>query len=178
MRLAALTILPLVLPACGDDSCGPVTDALSVTAELSSGGSIAFEGFHSSPNNDCGEPGGPTSLTIEATQQGSSRPLVLCVPRPDKVSGKSFDISDDSRILLIDLFADSESGCLLALDRTRDASGQIGFEGVCDSGLAPEGYQMSFELQVPLTETCDPDPAIELTATLQGEVVVSVDAAP
>ncbi len=148
--------------ACGDDpACGPDEAADLVLGSTSGSDELVQWGeFQSSPNNDCGEPGGPVSLTVEGKQVGVAlQSIVLCMPRPDKLAGKTIDIGNSSRVRLIDVFS-FQSGGQGSLDRTRAASGTIGFTGICDDGLDPAGYSLDFDLTVPLD-------------ILQGDVITS-----
>ena len=178
MRIAALVIAEVAVLAsgCGDESCGPLTEAaLAIPATIESN-EIVWENWRSSPNNDCGEAGGPISLTVEADQVGSSRGLTLCLPRPDKLSGSSVAITESGLVQIIDVFADTSGvDCLAALDRTRAATGTLAFPGLCDEGLNDAGYSLSFDINIPMTITCG---AQETNSNMVLEAVASVQATP
>ena len=165
--------LPFILSslACEDPVCGPDADALSVVSAQVAGQSISYEDWRSSPNNDCGEVGGPTSLTLEASQVDTGRGLTLCIPRPDKLSG-SIDLADTTKIQVIDVFADLP-GCLASLDRGRSAAGNVTFAGVCQDGTAPEGYSMTLQASLPITLTCGTDVTSELM-TIDSNIAITL----
>jgi hypothetical protein len=159
-RTAALLLLNslCLTTACGDDSCGPVAESESVIPASMATDEILWTNWRSSPNNDCGETGGPISLTVEADQMGSDRAITLCLPRPDKLSGSPVEVTDTTRIRIIDIFADlSEPGCLASLDRSMAASGQVAFPGICGDGQDSAGYSIDFDISVPMTVTCGAD---------------------
>jgi len=138
---------------CGDEVCGP-EPGLPTTLNAAIGTeTVSYGEWRSSPNNDCGETGGPVSLTLEAIQVGTSRGFTLCFPRPDKLSG-TVDIASSNLVQVIDVFADLEPDCLASLDRTKANAGTINFSGVCDDGTAAEGYSMEMQIDLPMTVTC------------------------
>ena len=139
-------------PGCDDGGvCGPSDAPLQIVAEGAEI-SLGYQNFVSSANNDCGEPGGPVSLTVEATQVGGDRQLVLCLPRPDELEGE-VSADDPSRLRIVDLFAEVD-GCDIALDRGRPAEGSLTFSGVCELGADPAGYRIDFDLVLPVTRNC------------------------
>ena len=160
IRLVTALTLLATLPGCGgdDEVCGIEVDSqTSLEADLG-GTAVTWVAWRSSPNNDCGEAGGPTSLTLEATQDGTNRGLTLCLPRPDKLSSSAVDVSDDTRFRVIDVFADIDAGdCLASLDRQGSISGTASFPGICDDGQYPEGYSLELDMSVPMTITCGTD---------------------
>jgi hypothetical protein len=156
--LAAL--LALFAPGCSDggsnEICGPGdAPADGVTASIP--GSpltiITYGDFTSSPNNDCPPPGGgPTSITIEATQTGLAPgerfSMVLCLPKPDEIDAldtEPVDLYDASLVQLVDVNARVEGDCLVRLDHEVGPSGSITFAGYCDGGGASEGYAVTFD---------------------------------
>ena len=174
--LSSLAALGLVCggPGCGDDAvCGSEEDSQTqITGELASE-SVTWENWRSSPNNDCGETGGPISLTVEADQAVTMRGLTLCLPRPDKLSGAAVDVNDASLVRVIDVFADVEGvDCLATLERTTPASGTLAFPGICDDGQHPDGYSIVFDLQLPVTITCAQDTRSEVMR-FSGSVAVT-----
>ncbi len=162
-------LLPLTLAAisvnCGDDAvCGVAEDDSAQIVGSMTSENVAWENWRSSPNNDCGETGGPVSLTIEADQSTmASRRLTLCLPRPDKLSSSPVDVNDRALIRVIDIFADIEGGnCLASLDRSAPLTGTLAFPGICDAGLHPDGYGVLFDLSAPMTITCGADTRSEV----------------
>ncbi len=168
-----LISLPFLLSslACDDPICGPDADALSVVSAQVAGQSISYEDWRSSPNNDCGEVSGPTSLTLEASQVDTGRGFTLCIPRPDKLSGP-IDLADTTKIQVVDVFADLP-GCLASLDRGRPAAGSVTFAGVCQDGIDPAGYSMALQASVPITLTCGTDVTSELM-TIDSNIAITV----
>lgn len=155
----ALICLALVtqLSGCGEDAvCGADDGAQDFAISTVGSEQVRWEDWRSSPNNDCGEAGGPTSLTLEASQVGTNRGLTLCLPRPDKLSASAEDVLDESRVRIIDIFADvaGAGDCLASINRAMPATGSIAFPGVCDDGLHPDGYSLDMDFAVPVTVTC------------------------
>jgi hypothetical protein len=167
-------VLATLLGGCGDPVCGPADDALpAVTATMGSS-EVTWDQWRSSPNNDCGEPDGPISLTLEAQQDGSSFALTLCLPRPDKLSASPVDINEATRVQIIDIFAEVGDGCMASLDRSRAATGTIGFPGLCGDGDGPDGYGLDLRFSAPMTIACDgADPVAEV---MQFSGAVAVEA--
>jgi hypothetical protein len=158
IRVALVPLLCLV--ACGDDEClpGPIADSQATITTSLDTATPSWNNWRSSPNNDCGETGGPISLTVEADQVGiPERAITLCLPRPDKLSATPVDITDTSRVRIIDIFAEPAPDCLASLDRSTPATGTVAFPGICGDGDGPEGYSIDFDISVPMTITCGAD---------------------
>lgn len=93
------------------------------------------------------------------------------------------DVSDASLLRVIDVFADVEGlDCLAILDRATPASGSLAFAGNCDDGQHPGGYSIVFDLQLPVTITCDQDTrneamsfsgSVAITATLVAPIAAN-----
>ena len=170
-----LVLLALVAAGCGNDPvCGPGDVSARGLIVETGLGPLTYGDGTSSPNNDCPVDGAPTSLTIEIVQVDpptvEERALVLCLPRPDQIGSEPIDLADDSRIQVIDIFAD-EADCLISIDRSRPVSGTATFTGFCDDGTAPDGYALGLSGTIPATRTCrGGDEAIELT--LSGELAL------
>jgi len=168
--------LPIALAGCGDDTvCGPGDQPTeAITGEVASM-QISYDSFLSSPNNDCPTDGSPTSITIEARQQGTNRPLVFCLPRPESIDNTPIAVDDDTLIQVIDSFADV-GGCLMSVDRSRPVSGTLTFEGFCDDGQNADGYALTFDATFPVTLSCTNDGGMSETAetlTLSGRTAVA-----
>lgn len=157
---------------CEDEVCGPSEgSAQSITTAIGDA-SITYGEWRSSPNNDCGEPGGPVSLTLDAQQEGASFALTLCLPRPDKLSASPVDIADSTRVQIIDVFADVGADCIASFDRTRPADGTIAFPGICGDGDGPEGYSLQLDARIPMSIACEGlDPEI-VSMDLSGLIAV------
>ena len=164
MRWTALLIVAGCGLACGDDAvCGSDENSQAQVLGILPNEQVTWENWRSSPNNDCGETGGPVSLTVEANQSVTGRGLTLCLPRPDKLSSSFVSVNDESLVRVIDVFADVEGvDCLATLDRVTPASGNLAFPGICDDGQHPDGYSILFDLQLPVTITCDQDTRSEV----------------
>lgn len=177
-------LMPLALAAasihCGDDAvCGIAEeDSAQITGSMTSE-DVVWENWRSGPNNDCGETGGPVSLTVEADQSTmAARRLTLCLPRPDKLSSTPVDVNDSALIRVIDIFADVESGnCLASLDRSMPLTGTLAFPGICDDGLHEDGYGILFDLSAPMTITCGADTRSEVMV-LSASAAVTATAQP
>ncbi len=158
MRMPITLLCLLVgysLLGCDDEVCGPSEESLtSISVSLGSS-EIVYGDWQSSPNNDCGEVGGPVSLTLDAQQQGASFALTLCLPRPDKLSKTPVDVAEASRIRIIDIFAEASDDCIASYDRTRAPTGSIGFPGLCGDGDGPEGFSLDLNFTAPMTIACD-----------------------
>lgn len=156
MSLRPTTICLLLVAATtgcdGETICGPGEETPNSLLASAEQDEILWQDWRSSPNNDCGEAGGPTSLTLEANQS-EDRSLTLCLPRPDKLDGR-VDITNEARVQVIDVFADLPGSCLASLDRGRAPEGSIEFSGVCEDGLYEEGYQMDLAFTLPITIEC------------------------
>jgi hypothetical protein len=172
--LFSLTTL-LVAQGCDEDEvCGPVEGSASTLSAPIGETSVVWTDWHSSPNNDCGETGGPVSLTLDAQQMGSNFALTLCLPRPDKLSSTPVDIALESRVQIIDIFADVGPTCVASLDRSTAPSGTIAFPGICGNGDGEEGYSLELDFTVPMTVTCDgADPESE---AMQFSGLVAIEA--
>ncbi len=159
LPLVALAGLLAPLASCGDDAvCGIDVESQSLIIGVLGTEDIEWNNWRSSPNNDCGEMGGPVSLTVEADQNTTTRGLTLCLPRPDKLSAMPVDVTDASLVRVIDIFADvAGANCLASLDRTAAPSGTLAFPGICDDGQHTDGYNIVFDISVPMTITCDQD---------------------
>lgn len=186
--LAALLLL--AASGCGDDGgneiCGPGQAPPDGVTVAIPGATVTYADFTSSPNNDCPpEEGGPTSLTIEATQTdlpaGQRFSLVLCLPRPDQLEtdalgAVSVALDDDRLVHVIDVSARLADDCRLRRDSTMPPSGSITFAGYCDAGGAAEGYALDFDGSTPGFRIC-PDGAggsteEPVTITLAGSAAV------
>ena len=176
----ALLVSASVSAGCGDDAvCGPDDVAAEELGSYTLEDELVqWQDFRSSPNNDCGEAGGPISLTLEANQAAEpERSLVLCLPRPDKLSGKTVDVNDTDLLRIIDVFATVErdaASCLASLDRSRAMTGSVGFYGVCEAGLDPAGYSLEFAMTLPVALTCD-EQVIEDELRFEGAVRVRAE---
>lgn len=177
----ALLLTTGVSSGCGDDAvCGPEELA---SEQLSSytldDGLVQWQDFRSSPNNDCGEAGGPISLTLEANQASEpDRNLVLCLPRPDRLSGKTVDVNDTELLRIIDVFATVErdaASCLASLDRSKAMTGSVAFYGVCEAGLDPAGYSLEFAMTLPIAITCPEQQPLEDELRFEGTVRVRAE---
>jgi hypothetical protein len=182
LRTASLLSLAGLGLACGDDAvCGSAEDSPAQIVGALPSEQVTWENWRSSPNNDCGENGGPVSLTVDADQRSTSRLLTLCLPRPDKLSSSTVDASETNRVRIIDVFADvagvGGEGCLATFDRTSPATGTFAFPGICDDGLHPDGYSIAFDLQVPMTITCGQE-ARQETMVFDGSVAVALTVLP
>jgi hypothetical protein len=173
-------LLPLLLAGqslhCGDDAvCGIAEDDSAQIVGSMTSENVVWENWRSSPNNDCGETGGPVSLTVEADQSTmASRRLTLCLPRPDKLSSGAVDVNDAGLIRVIDIFADVEGGnCLASLDRSMPLTGTLAFPGICDKGLHPGGYGILFDLSAPMTITCGQDSRSEVMVFSESAAVTA-----
>lgn len=161
-RLLAPLFLLLLLSACngGDDDCGPGADTASITL-----GAITYDGFASSPNNDCTPVQGqePTSITIAGEQSDPAGTgfLVLCLPRPDMIeAGQPIPLDDEELVQVIDLLGRDPADCGVSADDVSQAT--ITFTGYCDDGLHEAGYAIALEGTVPVTVTCgDQDPVTD-----------------
>ncbi len=158
--------LPLLtlIGACGDDAvCGTEEGSQALVVGVLPMDNVEWENWRSSPNNDCGEMGGPVSLTVEADQKTTGRGLTLCLPRPDKLSSATVDVGDSTRVRIIDVFADlAGQNCLASLDRSAQATGTLAFPGICDDGQHPDGYSIAMDLSIPMTVTCDQETRSEV----------------
>jgi len=158
---------------CGEDAvCGAPPDTPTTIVATIGGSDFILADWKSSPNNDCGEPDGPTSLTVEGIQQGTSIGLTLCLPRPDKLSETAVDVADTSLVRIIDIFSEPDPGCTASLDRSSDPIGTVGFPGICGDGANPPGYALNFDLSVPMSVSCGDGAASSESLTLQGLVQV------
>lgn len=158
MRTALVASLAALAGAagCGDDAaCGPAdtpADAITMTVD---GVELGYGAFTSSPNNDCPDPDGPTSLTlageqIEPEQTGFA--LTFCLPRPDRITADPIPIDDD-RVEVVDVSGQID-GCQIARDSGEAATGTITFIGYCADGLEPAGYAIELSATFPGTRTC------------------------
>lgn len=155
-RITLFTMLSAVtVSGCDDEVCGASADSLASIATNLGDSEIIYGDWRSSPNNDCGETGGPVSLTLDAQQEGANFALTLCLPRPDKLSATPVTVTETTRIRIVDIFADVGEGCIASLDRTREASGTIAFPGLCGDGDGPDGYSLDLEFTAPMTIACD-----------------------
>lgn len=140
---------------CGDDTCGPAPDSQQAIIGSLASEDIPWENWRSSPNNDCGEAGGPTSLTVEADQRNTvDRGVTLCLPRPERLSSSKIDVTDRSRVRIIDVFANVGEDCLASLDRGTAVSGTVAFPGLCENGLFDGGYSIALDVTLPMTIDC------------------------
>ncbi len=157
MRPALLLVLLALPAACGDDTpCGP-GDAPDngLVADLGGGDQLTFGSFTSSANNDCSVAGSPTSLTVNGVQMGQpSFHVTFCLPRPDQIGGAAIELTDDSRVQVININADLGGGCLLTMDPAGSPSGTITFVGYCSDGSDPAGYAIQLAGTVPGFRTC------------------------
>jgi hypothetical protein len=139
----------------GDEVCGPGdAPADGLTAAIP-GATVTYGDVTSSPNNDCPpDEGGPTSITIEATQTGLAPgerfSMVLCLPRPDEIDAGALGaatvaLDDDRLVQLIDVSARLADDCQLRRDGAMLPGGTITFAGYCDAGDAAEGYALTFD---------------------------------
>lgn len=176
LRTILISSLLVILPtACdGDEVCGPEAGLATTVSAAVGNQTLTYEDWRASPNNDCGETGGPVSLTLEATQVGTNRGFTLCFPRPDKLSGL-IDLTSTDLIQVIDVFADLEPDCLVSLDRTKSSSGSIDFSGVCSDGTDPAGFGMTMQLNIPVTLTCGAD-ITETAMVISAPVAVTATA--
>ncbi len=151
-----LTASLVFISACDDDEvCGPSEGSATTISAPIGDTSVVWTDWRSSPNNDCGETGGPVSLTLDAQQENGNFALTLCLPRPDKLSASPIDIGLASRVQIIDIFADVGANCVASLDRTAAPSGTIAFPGICGDGDGAEGYSLDLDVTVPMTVMCD-----------------------
>lgn len=180
LRVCSLLALPSLGLACGDDAvCGSSEEAQATIVGALGAENISWENWRSSPNNDCGETGGPISLTVEADQVMTNRGFTLCLPRPDRLSAQAVDVSDMTLIRVIDVFADVDGvDCLASLDRSMAASGTLAFPGICDDGLNVDGYDIVFDLQLPLTITCGQEAPTSEVMNLSGRAAVTATVLP
>jgi len=157
MRTALLLLLLALPAACGNDTpCGP-GDAPDngLTADLGAGEQLTFGGFTSSANNDCSVAGSPTSLTVDGVQMGqSSFHITFCLPRPDQIGAGAIDLTDDTRVQIININGDLGGGCLLTQNPGGTLSGTISFVGFCKDGGDPAGYAIQLAGTVPGFRAC------------------------
>jgi hypothetical protein len=172
-RILAAVAAAALAAGCGDDGvCGPeMAPPDGVTAETATGASVGYQGFTSSPNNDCTPPDRmPTSITLDGVQVGqSSFHITFCLPRPDQLGSRAVDIADTDLIEVIDINARLDADCLLVLDRSSPPTGTITFSGYCADGLDDAGYAISFAASVPGTVVCTGQDDAATTITLAGE---------
>lgn len=167
LAIVALALAALA-PGCGDDgggeTCGPGDAPADGIRVAIPGQTITYGQVTSSPNNDCPPAeGGPTSLTIEASQAdlpaGQRFSLVLCVPRPDQIEVDALGVAsvaldDDRLVQLIDVNGVLADDCRLRRDSTMPPSGTITFAGYCDDGGAAAGYALGFDGSAPGVRIC------------------------
>jgi hypothetical protein len=151
----ALMASSVFIAGCDDEVCGPSEDSATTLSAPIGDASVVWTDWRSSPNNDCGETGGPVSLTLDAQQEGSNFALTLCLPRPDKLSASPIDIALATRVQVIDIFADITATCVASLDRSAAPTGTIAFPGICGDGDGPEGFSLELDFSVPMIVMCE-----------------------
>jgi len=170
-----LSLLPaLILAACNgtDRECGP-GEAAGTLVGSSSSDAVEWSDVRASPNNDCSTADGPVSLTLEATQTGGDKLVVLCLPRPDQLNGE-VTLPDDTAAQVIAVIADA-GDCLLSLDRGRAISGTVSFSGVCDDGVHDAGFAMDMDATFPVIVACPGEADAEDEIGVSGVVSVRAD---
>lgn len=151
----SLALTSLLSVGCDDEVCGPIEGSQATLSASIGDASVTWTDWRSSPNNDCGETGGPVSLTLDAQQEGSNFALTLCLPRPDKLSASPVDIKLATRVQIVDIFAQVDADCVASLDRSTSPTGTIAFPGICGDGDGEEGYSLKLDASVPMTITCE-----------------------
>ncbi len=141
---------------------------------------MRYGGVTSSPNNDCPPAeGGPTSLTVEATQVDPAvdgrQSVVLCLPRPAEIGPDPIELADTRLVELVDVSARLDDECSLRIDYDQPATGTLTFLGYCDDGGHPAGYAITVAGSVGGRRICDDGtgPTEEaVTVTLDGTFAV------
>ncbi len=185
--LAAATMAAaLGIGACGGDDgdCGPAAEAGDQASVTAGGETLTYDGFTSSPNNDCPPPeGGPTSLTIDGTQSDIAsqipRFLTFCLPRPAEIGTGPIALDNSDLILVENVNGDLADDCSLSKDSAGTPSGTVEIVGFCDDGLDPAGFALQLSGTVPGIRRC-PDGAggttdepvtIDISGTVRVEAV-------
>lgn len=182
----------MLLAGCpGDDAppCEPGPgdggDGLTITAE---GTTVTYAALASGANNDCpvdGTPAGVISLTIGGAQTSPAGVGVIsfCLPRPDLVDGGgTFPLDPDNhpalpddRVHVIDVDASIDADCTWSHDPEDAPDGTATFSGFCGGGTHEDGFALSLDGTLTVTESCAGLPDRELTVTLGGTVAVTPD---
>jgi hypothetical protein len=162
----------LAAAGCGNETCGPSATATVITAATSSG-TAEYSEFTSSPNNDCPNPGSPTSLTIEGRQVGGPGVIILCVPRPEAANETRLTLDYTAGDALLIDFGGSIAGC--AVQPNRNVEPELGARasGLCDDGNNAAGYELELSGTFAATETCGSGPSAPITITVGGSVAVT-----
>ncbi len=164
------------LAGCGDDdSCGPGDqEATGVTV-----GSVTFDNFSASANNDCPPSAGehPTSITVQGEQvspEVAGQFLVLCLPRPDLIDDQPVSFTDGERLEVVDLFGQDGDGCAIGFDDTAEpGSAAATFSGFCDNGTNESGFALGLSGNLPISRTCGGDPPEAQLSPLGGRAAVA-----
>jgi hypothetical protein len=171
--LALAALAALITAACsGGPSCGPGDIAGDGLSLAGTGVDVRYSDLHASANNDCPDPGAPAgvvSLTISGKQTGETFPIVLCIPRPDRLDGR--DVHLDQDVKIVDLGANLGGGCTLAR-ASAAPSGTVGADGVCNNGKDAAGFALRFDGTVPMTKTCGAS-TTPIDLALTGSVAVA-----
>lgn len=152
--------------ACGAGDAAPDGLVLTVGAQ-----SVPFANFTAGANNDCPDGAAPSGVvSLSVVGLAGTQPLTLCVPRPDLLSaGRSFP----TEIQLIDLRAANGACTYNRVDGT--ITGNVVGAGVCEAGAHPDGFALTFDATLDLTETCADTMTRIVSATLRGTVAVAVE---
>ncbi|MDB4959961.1 MAG: hypothetical protein JWO36_7530 [Myxococcales bacterium] len=173
-RLLYLSIISAALAAgCSDNKCGTMGASDTGLTASSDQVTLTYGNLVAGANHDCpaaDAPPGLESLTIAGRQTPGTKPITLCVPRPDLLATMPLSLGSD--VKLIDVAGDDTNGCMYALDRTRPPTGSASGQGVCANGTDPAGFELVVDGAVSLTRTCGA--VVDTIAVkLQGTIAVA-----
>lgn len=148
--IAVVALLPVVAGGCGDDSCGPGGAPSSGLIAGDVDNKLTFGNLASGANHDC--PTEPTvePLTISGSQTDGTGLVTLCISRPDRLMAGA-QLGTDVHV--IDLNG-TFNMCDYVFESTRPISGTVTGTGVCNNGLDPAGYALTFDAHISLRRTC------------------------
>lgn len=176
MRLA---LLPLVIAAAscngnGGQTCGPPEDAGTASIVLTTGAlTLRYGDFIATHARDCGL----ESTTIDGSQVdpapvGPAR-LVVCIARGDRIGTAAIDVSDAAAVPQLEVSA-QEGDCTWARNFAALPTGTVSFAGYCDT--EGDAFNMTVDLEVPVTETCAGMTPTQLVVPISGTVMVDFPA--
>ena len=162
--VASAIVAAVVTASCSpSDSCGQGTASptgLTVRGNIGANNALAIINYAdlvAGQNNDCPDPNAPAgviSLTVEGEQLLDTPKVSFCISRPDLLGTKTLQIGTDVVFNALESNNAGAVGCSLSLPLHATTSGTVTATGVCDNGIGPEGFAITFNGMATLQRTC------------------------